>query len=558
MNLRNWTLPKILFVLSGALVSYIYFRVAPLRADPHHDGVILSAAIGVSEGRDVLSQVFSQYGPLPPMVNSVFISVFGSQLLILRYFAAFQSLLLGVLIFANARRVSSNWVAVVLSLFWLFCSSVWSTAFPGALVCWPSMLASIFVLTGILFLTTKNKARETFYNFAGGIFLGLAGFCRIQALAIVPLLALITFIKFPDKRKDCQAFIGGYLVSVCSLVTYMFLENSLDDFVNQVLLTPFSVYTETGAEQNHNLFQLPMYIIKAAVFIILLVLAHELHKNTKSIVKAVSFLLPILTFLIYLGLGVHKLIIPVRAKVIFGEPWSDLLLSPYYFSAVTTVLILFFWVKFKELRLSWSESIFVVTACIELIQLYPQPDVMHLWWISPCTILTIPISAKIMSSLKVRGIVSKEIQSAISNKQSFQILMVSLSILGASSAMLFIHRPWLEFSLPVMRGTYSTADIVLEQKIFDIIPQYALKNLSSFDCKEGIYSVSNGKYLAKDQWFVNWGNTSKERQQTGDVRFICNKPKSYAINYSNSHNMSLVYYNEDNNRNSIAVLKKNG
>ncbi len=80
---KQFAMPSLLIVLSG-LVSYLYFRVAPLQVDPSHDGLMLAAATGVAEGRDVLSEVFSQYGPLPPMINGFFVSIFGTQLLTLR------------------------------------------------------------------------------------------------------------------------------------------------------------------------------------------------------------------------------------------------------------------------------------------------------------------------------------------------------------------------------------------------------------------------------------------------------------------------------------------
>ena len=51
------------YLFLGFLTAFIYFRVAPLQVDPHHDGVILGAAVAVAEGRPIQSGAFSQYGP---------------------------------------------------------------------------------------------------------------------------------------------------------------------------------------------------------------------------------------------------------------------------------------------------------------------------------------------------------------------------------------------------------------------------------------------------------------------------------------------------------------
>ena len=68
--------------------------------------------------------------------------------------------------------------------------------------------------------------------------------------------------------------------------------------------------------------------------------------------------------------------------------------------------------------------------------------------------------------------------------------------------------------------------------------------------------MANGRYLASDKWFVNWGNSPKEKQLLGETHFICNKTKGYAEKFAQSKKMDLIYFSENKSGSSIAVLKK--
>jgi hypothetical protein len=183
---------------------------------------------------------------------------------------------------------------------------------------------------------------------------------------------------------------------------------------------------------------------------------------------------------------------------------------------------------------------------------------MHLWWIAPVLLLTIPISATLFNGEKVLQQPALGRVAIIFNIKTISVTLVAFSLIGGIQGAKFVAKDWSEYSLPVLRGTYAESTKVDSQRIFDVIPQYAIPGSSSFDCLEGIYSVATGSYLASDQWFVNWGNNIREHQDFGEVRFICNKPRKYAEAFAKDHSFSLVLFRENSNQNSIAVLKNNG
>ena len=124
------------YLFLGLFTAFIYFRVAPLQVDPHHDGVILGAAVAVAEGRPIQSGAFSQYGPLPALIQGLVLWLFNTQLLTLRLMTAVQCLIIGHAIYRLARIFTHEQLSKLLSFFWLLTSCIWVTQFPGALLPW--------------------------------------------------------------------------------------------------------------------------------------------------------------------------------------------------------------------------------------------------------------------------------------------------------------------------------------------------------------------------------------------------------------------------------------
>jgi hypothetical protein len=95
---------KISVMTTFLLQTVVLMLVAPLQIDPHHDGIILGAAIASSTGHIGPSEAFSQYGPLSPLLHGWFLNVFGNTMLNLRYFAAVNVLLISFLLFNLIRK----------------------------------------------------------------------------------------------------------------------------------------------------------------------------------------------------------------------------------------------------------------------------------------------------------------------------------------------------------------------------------------------------------------------------------------------------------------------
>jgi len=536
------------YVIVSLLTILIYFRAAPLQVDPHHDGVILAAAVAVADGHEILSGAFSQYGPLPSLIQGFVLWIFNTQLLTLRYLTAVQCLVIGYLLYRLSREFTTLLLSRLVAFTWLLTSCIWVTEFPGSLLPWPSILSTLLVLLAILSIIKAERKLNPYLAFISGLFFGLAGFCRIQAFILLPLVIVIWLIKFRPRRTLIALSTSGYVTSIILVFTYLTLTDGLDDFIQQVIVTPIFTYSGIGQANNYNRFQFALYLIEVIGFIILLFFTKFITSRTNSKIIGICLLTSVIFGISSIGVWIGNTSIPIRLKVLIGEPAQNLVISPYYFAAISSLYlftILLFQAKSNSNKISFPEGIVIVCAFGTVPQLYPQADVMHLWWIAP---IFLPSLILLLNSYQRK-----------SNREDSVVLntiLASCIIIGSFSALQFIDRPWSEYKLSVLKDTYAHEEKARSVDIFKEIESVAIRGATSFDCPDGIYSVAHGSYLPPDQWFVNWGFDASTKPKVGTVRIICDQSQKYAISESIRLEMNLLSYKSNESNKSIAVLKK--
>lgn len=538
---RNWYLFAIFFT------SYIYFRVAPLRVDAHHDGIILGTAIGVADGHPILSGVFSQYGPLPGLIQGFILDLFNTQLLTLRYFTGVQCLLIGLILYKLSSEFVSIQLAKAISLFWLLASCVWSTPFQGSLLPWPSLISTLLVLLGLFNLIKSVRLSEPKIAILAGFFLGLAGFSRIQAFIILPAILIIGRIKFKESRKILKYSALGFTGTISLVLAYLISLDSLDDYWKQAIVTPLFHYSGVGSSHNYNRFYVVLYSAQAILFLILMFLAKFGESRIKSRYLRIICLTSVISLTGYVGAKILKIDMPIRVKVLIGEPLANLVISPLFFGCVVSIFLGIFIFRKQNNQLSpakFKDAIIIFASIATIPQLYPQADVMHLWWISPVFLIAILVLIERFPEDLKR-----------TTSAALQTILIASIILGTISAFAFINRPKAAFNLDVLRGTYSDARTVQSLDLFKIIEVAALEGKTSFDCEDGVFSVIGGEYLAADEWFVNWGFGPNELRSPGKVRIICNQSRTYSSTESNKLGMELIYYQENKYGKSVSILE---
>lgn len=538
------------YVFASLLTAYIYFRVAPLQVDPHHDGIILGAAVAVADGHPILSGAFSQYGPLPSLIQGFVLWLFNTQLLTLRLMTAIECLAIGLVLYRFATEFTTRLFSKLISFTWLLASCVWVTQFPGALLPWPSLLSTLFVLCALILLIKSEGESNTYFALLAGMLFGLAGFCRIQAFILLPLIIVLSLLKFRNKIKMLAILALGYFISVILIFMYLVITGGVADFIQQVIITPLFAYSAAGEGNNYNRFQFVLYLIETIGFVVLFFLTKYIVRRIGSNPLRVGILTLTMASVHAFGIWIAKTSIPIRLKVLVGEPLQNLVISPFYFAAVSSAFLaaaLFLKRGKDNKKVDFPQAVVILCAFGTLPQLYPQPDVMHLWWIVPIFLPCIFILLR-----------NYQIKSTQVNSKALQTILISCMILGTISAIQFIDRPWAEYKLGVLEGTYAYEEKAQSLDIFQEIGKVAITGETSFDCPDGVYSVANGTYLAADQWFVNWGYGKKVTPEVGSTRVICDQSREYAISESTRLVMDLVYFKSNVADKSIAILKKRG
>jgi hypothetical protein len=234
-------------------------------------------------------------------------------------------------------------------------------------------------------------------------------------------------------------------------------------------------------------------------------------------------------------------------RVVLGEPQEKLIISLSYFACLSAIFLPFYFLiktKFKIPQNLFQNLFVSCLGLVGVVQLYPQPDVLHLWWVSP---LFLP------SSLIALNLLAKKWK--MINTESLIIVNSTFSILGIILAAMFILRPWSEYEVPVLKGTFSFEEKARAVNQFDEVEKYIQPGETSFDCPDGVYAVNDGKYNAADEWFVNWGMLNSKEPAIGQVRVICNQDLAYAESEAMRHGMKLERYIVTNYSNiSFAVL----
>jgi hypothetical protein len=539
------------YLLATLITAFIYFRVAPLQVDPHHDGIILAAAVAVADGHPILSGAFSQYGPLPALIQGLFLWLFNTQLLTLRILTAFQCLAIGFAIYLLAKELTSQHLSRLTSFLWLLTSCIWVTQFPGSLLPWPSLISTLLVMYAMIFLIKSSITTNPYWAVLAGTFFGFAGFCRIQAFVLLPLIFLVGVFKFRQQLNTLLFSLIGYLCSWVVMAGYLLKTGGIDDFMQQVIITPLFTYSSLGQGNNYNRFQFALYLIETIGFVVLYIIVSFAIRKFHNKKILVAILTALIFGISYFGSWIATTTIPIKFRVLFGEPLQNFVVSPFYFtvtcSAILVVMIFLRNRKNKPPGFNFAEAVVILTAFGTLPQLYPQPDVMHLWWVAPIFICCVPVMLGAFGS-RFTGNPLKILET----------IFISCIIFGVFAAVQFIERPWSEYKLGVLRGTYAHEEKARGLDIFARIEKDAVIGETSFDCPDGVYAVSGGTYLSADQWFVNWGFSDNDQPDIGLRRVICDKSRDFAISESKRLGMSLIHYRSNDVNKSIAILSKQG
>ena len=507
MNSLFQTLKSNCYLILTFFVASCYFlSQSKWNPDAHHDGIMYAAALASSKGFLSNRDFFAQYGPITPELQGFWLSVFSPTLLSLRYFSAFILIVTTVTLFMIIRnRMGDRNSFLLTSLFAISNPLILNPTLP-----WSSNLATLFLL---LFLLIINKNSRTRYEktiiLIFCITLVIGTLTRIHVFLGFPLaIGLLMFSRNKQKYvKIIQLFLCMLILVACSV--FLIWKSGMTyglyiDFIEW----PFSWQME--GRNVRGLINLKI-ILFSLIFVILL-LAYYRY-DSSLLVKGLIFISIFSATMVsssypsnFKGYANENSLINIFHMALANFRF----IVTYTFVAISIIVVV---ARLRRIReLEFFEILKISIILIGLAQLYPVPDVGHMWMVLPILVTTLTL---------VPDANSKELK-----MQS--ILTNTLSPLVIASTLLFVLElamPRSALTSPPLQGMLTDNKATIEMdKTITKLGEIATSNSVRFDCSDALYSTAGLKLLSFDRNFVNWGPRWGDQVAQPKYIFSCRKP----------------------------------
>jgi hypothetical protein len=499
---RKFRAPDLTFVLVFLSQFSVLGLMMRLDPDPHHDGILYGAAVSVSNNGFPNRDTFAQYGPLIPELQGLWLRIFGPSLFNIRLQALFVMVIASVCIWHVAKFYVSRRLAYLIS-------SSWALTIPSVLP-WPTAyttLISVLSLLLMLDLKTNSLHSNRFRIFSASSLIAIGTFGRIHLFAIF-FLVLVYIVFASDQRSKVKYWVAGFVFTSFTILPFLQLNDALGEFFTQCISWPLLHYGSPDFNKSYiiGLFWYPVIAISLLTLVLI-----TWWLKSRYFPKLLIFALPLFIFitLFFISRIERTGYLSLRnPRVMLIDYSKNMMNSLDYAAAFLMILSTFFLLlKVKQVKSYVAISILYSTGI--LAQLYPLYDVNHLWLIAPLLII---------SSLVTFGnseMFIKYIKPNISSVLLGLLVALALQIWATTSI------PRVSFDSPSLRGMLAPAAFAkqLDSTMLKL-EIYAKPGSTAFNCVNGIYSGSGGKYLASSRQFVSWGPDA-ELAITGDRVFLC-------------------------------------
>jgi hypothetical protein len=520
---------------SLAVVSFFYFlsvlfyftRFTRLDPEVHHDGVMLAAAIAVSEGRIPNKDVFAQYGPLAPTLQGIWVYFTEPTLLSVRVFTSVILAATSVLMVILLSRFTSRSLSFLLA-------TVWATSYPFFILPvnlpWSSVITTFFALLILILLLTAvkiNEATSKFYLFTIlSTFLGcISVFGRLHMVLTLCGIALFGFCLKVKKMQYLylKIWAATSFVTISGVLGLMSIVGALSPYVNQSILWTATRYVgnELTLSKAQLMEKLLLFLFPAMVAIYYFCYRVVKSGGLTTTKKYAIFLLVLLVAPIsILKVDNKSYLNPKYFLVSFSQNFTNWL----GYSAVTFLIYLFI-VSLVKKSLSRLQVVIGIYGVSVLAQLYPLHDVLHLYWITPVIVVVLAIWLK--TDPRLVDVTTLGTLKLI----LFPLLCVNLTL---SSYNLVIDRVDYQNDT-VLRGMKGNPIVVTAvQRTMDAVISVSASGSIEFKCMDGLYAVSGGKYLPTGEKFVSWGPEGKGEVETRYI-LACNLSSLETSRIQNTH-----------------------
>lgn len=495
------------FIL-GALAILTQYRWNP---DPHHDGIMYTAAIAVQDGLLPNKDFFAQYGPMTPFIQGLSLNFFGDSLTGLRFFTAFLLIATGAMLGYRALQILGMKFAILVFL-------IWSLTGPMGLP-WSSVI-STFLLTFVLFMSFSIKNRELilrpriFLITSQLLVLGILIRAHLIFVTVLVLVVLVTYRKYFPERLYLKWFVLTGLNLIVSM-SFLYSTGVLQPYIEQSFVWAFKHYASPAITRTY-LSGLIWFLVVPMTVIILIKTFTQLNhlSNKKRVLLLSTSFLAITSALVFVS---H--ISRTNSDSLFDLKYFSFELLRRSLLATNYIPVMFAFIIFslhifkklpRSIRLNENYYLVAAISIGTMTQLYPLFDPWHLWMVSPVFLVAaIFVSAKMKLPPKL-------------DFGATSVLAVILAALTLNFVSNSISQTY-HFESSVLRGMSSSReDAVFLDKT--LIKMEKLANKESeivFLCGDGLYASANKHFLSRSFMFVDWGFGSPKITQETDLVFLC-------------------------------------
>lgn len=488
-----------------------------------HDGFMYAAAIRVAEGGVPNNDAFTQYGPYVMLVHGFWLSITDLTLISLRHLNALLLTSIGILLYFASKRYLSNISSVLVSIIWVLSAS---KLLPAVLP-WPSVLSTLLSLISVFIFLVKSDSRNKLHSWLlpafSGFLISLAVMVRIHTI-LLPILLTIFYIFRPTIRNQVMKlnhWFIGFTIGIALNLIYFTFTKSFTQYWAQCIAWAFNRFALNPEPWSHQriIALLSSGIILILGFVGLLGMKMELNRSGSRISRKQrlgrNFYYISCIFLAALAIA-RPNIDPGRSS--FYNPRFVLLWISENFLQLSTymllVLCLFYYVKILSKKIPPPKTIdnfyLFALGIMALSQLYPSPDQVHLWWISPLLFVLflknlgdkgkLILNSKRFCAIALILIISLLFQLQIERqKQSYSFK--NSSFLGMTSS---------DKTAPGVDQTMSLLQKIVEPRSMGVL------------CEQGIYAASGKKYLPYNSFFLQTNGLFNSEKFAGKHLFACN------------------------------------
>jgi len=492
-------------------LNVLYARLDP---EIHHDGIILPAAIAASEGLVPNRDFFTQYGPIGTIIQGFWIDLTSPTLYSLRILSA---ILITLSTLLTIKLTKDFWGLSLSSLVVCTSAIAYPTVLP-AMIPWPTLITTNLILI-CLIIVKRLEAESSLSNYISflliGIILGIGFYIRLHMFAIFVLLCLTLMIT-SKLRKELFALILGFSTIAGSVTIYQIVNSSFDDFINQCILFPLGNYggLSKGKASIVDICLFGMFLLYFLFSLSYFRFAKTMEKTRKftkeEFIFFSIFFVGISSIIYFLGNQANEL--PVSERSFLNPVYLSLWILEHSrfligYSAIGFVFIYTLKVLITRMRPTLNDSLLLAIGLGTITQLYPSPDQLHVWWITPVAI----VCAAHLSQLRM-------------GRSAYPVL-IGLLVMQLLNVYNTLSVERFAYKAKVYEGMIGTEKLIDESA--EIAGKELIRGRSYFHCNHGIYAAPSGEYLAATHDFVDWGPQIQDKVNQPGTHFSCNHKRDF-------------------------------